>query len=80
MSSVAVYSAMTVYIMLDAELHTFNKFAVLNKGINCPKIQTEANFSEGIPASTKKEAQIVLRLDMIASFTLILKVIITRSI
>ena len=36
MSSVAAYSAMTVYIMPGAELHIFNKFTALKKGINGP--------------------------------------------
>ena len=41
MSSEAAYSAMTVYIISDAKLHTFNKFTALKKGINCPKIPNE---------------------------------------
>ena len=48
MSSVAAYSAMTVYIMSDPEIHIFNKFTALKKGINCPKIQNEVNFSDGM--------------------------------
>ena len=36
MSPVAAYSAMTVYIMPGAELHIYNKFPALKKGINCP--------------------------------------------
>ena len=46
MSSVAAYSAMTVYKMPGAELHIFNKFTALKKCINGPKIQDEGNFSE----------------------------------
>ena len=46
MSSVAAYSAMTVYIMSDAKVHIFNKFTALKKGINCPKFQNETNFSD----------------------------------
>ena len=48
MSSLAAYSAMTVYIMSGADLHIFNKFKALMKGIHCPKIQNEANFSDGM--------------------------------
>ena len=48
MSFVAAYSAMTLYIMSDAELHIFDKFTALKKSINCPKIQNEANFSDGM--------------------------------
>ena len=48
MSFVAAYSAMTLYIMSDAELHIFDKFAALKKSINCPKIQNEANFSDSM--------------------------------
>lgn len=47
MSSVAATSAMTVYIMSDAELHIFYKFTAVKKCRNCPKIQNEANFSDG---------------------------------
>ena len=47
MSSVPAYSAMTVYIMSDAELHIFNKLTALKKGIDCPKVQNESNFSDG---------------------------------
>ena len=50
MSSVAAYSAMTVYIMAVAELHIFNMFnncfTAPKKGINCLKIQNETNFSD----------------------------------
>ena len=57
MSSVAAYSAMTVYIISDAELYIFNKFTALQRGINCPKIQNEANFSDGMLPQRSPRAQ-----------------------
>ena len=48
MLSVAAYSAMTLFIMSNAELHIFEKFTALKKGINCPNIQNEVDFSDGM--------------------------------
>ena len=58
MSSVAAYSAMTVYIMSGAELHIFNNFPALEKGINCPKIQNEGNFNDGMLPQRSPRAQL----------------------
>ena len=57
MSSMAAYSTMTVYIMSDAELHIFIKFTALKKGINCQKIQNEANFSDSMLPQRSPRAQ-----------------------
>ena len=57
MSSVAAYTAMTVYIMSDAELHIFDKFTALKKGINRPKIQNETNLSDGMLPQRSPRAQ-----------------------
>ena len=56
-SSVTAYTAMAVYIMSDAELHIFNKSTALKKGINCPKIQNECNFSDGMLPQRSPRAQ-----------------------
>ena len=48
MLSVAANSAMALYIMSDEELHIFDKFTALKKGINCQKIQNESDFSDGM--------------------------------
>lgn len=39
MSSVAGYSAITIYILSDAELHISKKLTALRKGINILKVQ-----------------------------------------
>ena len=57
MSSVAAYSAMTVYIMSDAKYHISNKFTELKKGINCPKIQNETNLSDDMLPQRSPPAQ-----------------------
>ena len=57
MSSVAAYSAMTVYIISGAELPTFNKFTALKKGINCSNIHHEASFSDGMLPQRSLRAQ-----------------------
>ena len=72
MSSVAAYSAMTVYIMSDAKLLIFNKFTALKKGINSSKIQNEANLSDDILPQRSPRAQRMSQ-ERTASFRLILK-------
>ena len=57
MLSVAAYSAMTVYIISDAELHILNKLTALKKGIDCPKIQNGANFNDGMLPQRSPRAQ-----------------------
>ena len=57
MSSVAAYSTMTVYIVSGAALDIFNKFSAVKNGINCPKIQNEGNFSDGMFLQRSPRAQ-----------------------